>query len=601
MDLSSLSTSSINNLINQYKTNETNRRIQHLEVKKSKYSNSSSAYGTLSSKLGGLKSILETLKATGTSSIFTSKTANLSSSSFFTATASDSASLGSSSVRVNQLAKSDVAVSTAVDTSLTTANSLGYTDGTYQFRILTGDGSGTSQYSSNISVDLNAADTNSEILEKIKDAINNDTAEISSSSFVGTNNYTGGQTSIKINVNGTETIISDSTATTYEELIDSITNSINTDVEGLTAEKVVDGTNVSLKITADDPSSYFSISHESGFDSVTDLGISADKEKAASATVNASVFSAETGTSQMSITSKESGLDYRITSISDSSGAGLANIGLNLGSSRPSFDQATNTSGFIYSDITSANNELNSKLSFNGLSIQRNSNTINDIVSGVTFNLKSVMDSTDNDVSMTVKNDTEEIKTQIQDFVNKFNDVYKFIKNNSLSEDGVRGPFVGDSTATDLRIRLGNLAYSQVSGVSDTTFNKLSSIGITFDSTNGLSVSDSSLLENSIDNNIDEVESLFNSTDGIANQFYDFVKPYLDSDGYLANIQDSFDNNISYLNDKIESAKTQISKSSETLRSKYEEMQRQVLVLLNNQSLYNSIASMGNTSMTGMF
>ncbi len=595
MDLSALTTSSITNLINQYKANEQQRRIQPMLTKISKYKNSSSAYGTLSSKLDSLKTVLAKIKETDTDSIFISKKASLSNSSFLSATATSSASIGASSLRVNQLAKSDIAVSQDIDTSTAGANSLGLSTGTYSFMINTGDGS-TGEYTSKISVDIDGTDSNSSVLEKIKDAVNADEAVVESNTVTGA--YAGGTTSFKINLNGTETTITDSTATTYEELIDNIVSQISSDVAGVTAEKVTNGSDFQLKLTVDDASNYISITHDSGFDLVSDLGISATKEKGAAGIVDASVFSAVTGSSQLSFTSSETGLDYRIKNISDSSGNLLDSIGLNLGSSRPSFDQdiSPNTAGFIYSDITAANNQLNSKLTFNGLSVQRNTNTIDDLVSGVTFSLKSIMSDTDDDVNLTVGNDIQSIRSDIESFVTKFNDIYSYIKNNSMSSNGVRGAFLGDSTATGLRTKLGNLAYSEVSGLTgDSNFNKLSSIGITFTSTSGLSITDSSLLDESLTNSIDEVESLFNSTNGIANQFYDLVEPYLESDGYLANIKNSYESNVTYLNDKVTSSESQIDKSSLVLRSRYEDMQKQVLILLNSQSLYNSIASSQST------
>ena len=593
-----LTTSGINNLINQYKINEQNRRIKPLETRKSKYNNSSSAYGALSSRLDSFKSVLSKMKSTGSISIFTSKTTSLSNTNFLKATSTTSASMGSYSLRVNQLAKSDIAVSKDFDTSSSGANSIGITSGTYKFQLDTGDGS-TGSYSSFISVDLEETDSNASILEKISSAINQDKAVVESNSVTGV--YSGGTTSFKININGTETTITDSTATTYEELIDNIVNSISNDIDGVTAEKVVNGSDFSLKLTVDDPSKYISITHESGFDLVSDLGISVSKEKGAAGTINASVFSANSGKSQLSLTSKETGLDYRIKNLTDVSGNALNLLGLNLGTSRPAFDQdiSPNTAGFIYSDITSSNNQLNSKLTFNGLSVQRNSTTINDLVTGVTLTLNSKMAESDNDVNLTVTNDTSAIRSEIDGFVKKFNDVYSFIKNNSLSDKGVRGAFVGDSTATDLRIKLGNLAYSQVNGITGSDFNKLSAIGITFTSTGGLSITDSSLLDNSLTNNIDEVEDLFNSTNGIANQFYNFIEPYLESDGYISNLKNSLDSNVTYLNDKITKTQEQITKGSSVLRSRYEGLQKQLLILLNSQELYNSFANY--PSSTGFF
>ncbi len=584
-----LSASGIDRLISSYKSVEQKRKIQPLTTKKSGYEFKDKAYTNLSSKLSSLKTLLDDLKTTGSSSEFKYKKATVSNDDFLTASATSSAGIGSYNIRITQLAKSDVAISKDIDTSSDDANSLGITTGTYEFTIKTGDGS-TGEYVSHVKVDLDASDSNEEIMEDIRDAINSDKAVVESDEKSG--DYTGGATEFTINVNGTETTISDDGGGTYSDLIDRLVSKINSDVDGVTAEKVDNGGTYQLKITVDNADDYITITNSSGYDIVSDLNIGVTKEKGASGIVTASVYSPTTGTSQFSITSKESGLDYRIKELSDSTGNALDVLGLNLGTSRPSYDQSTDpdTPGFLYADVTDANNQLNAKLTFNGVDVQRNSNTISDLVTGVTFSLKSVMSSSDDEVTVSVANDVEQIKSKIQDFIDKFNDVYKYIKNNSLDDHGTRGPFLGDALATALRTNMTSYAYSEVTGLDSDAINKLSQIGISFTPDGGLSIKDNSTLEDQIKNNIDEVEDLFNSSDGIANKLYDLIDPYVGAGGYLSNYQDSLENNISYLNDRIKSIQKQIDKSADTLRDKYEKMQQQLIEIMAAQSLMSQFS-----------
>ncbi len=587
-----LTTSGINQLIQNYTTIEQKRRITPLSTKKNSYDTKNKAYSTLNSKLNSLYDLLKDLKATGSSSQFTYKTASSSDTTFLDATATSSAGVGSYSIRVNQLAKADIAISKDIDTSSTSANTLGITDGTYEFTIATGDGS-TGQYTSHVKVTLSASDSNETIMENIRDAINTDKAVVESTAKSGS--YTGGATSFDININGTTTTISDSGGGTYSDLIDRLVSQINSNVDGVTAEKVTNGSTYQLKITVDNADNYITITHNSGFDLVSDLNIGVTKEKGASGIVTASVYSPSTGKSQFSITSKKTGLDYRIKELSDTTGTALNVLGLNLGTSRPTFDQSTSpdTPGYLYSDVTSANNQLNAKLTFNGVDVQRNSNTISDLASGVTFTLKSVMSSSDNNVNVNVSFDVNTIKSKIQDFIKKFNDVYTYIKNNSLDDNGVRGPFLGDSLPTSLRTSMVNYSYAEVTGLSSGALTKLSEIGISFDSSTGLSISDSTTLEDNIKNKNSEVADLFNSTNGIANKLYDLIDPYVGVDGYLKNYQDSLDSNISYLNDRISSIQKQIDKSAETLRGKYEKMQQQLLDIIAAQNFMNQFSQQG--------
>ncbi len=585
-----LSSSGIDRLISNYTKVEQRRRLQPLTTKKSSYETKNNAFSTLNSKLSSLKTVLENLKTTGSSSEFTYKEATSSNETFLTASATSSAGIGTYNLRISQLAKADIAISKDIDTSSDGANTLGITTGTYEFTIKTGDGS-TGEYVSHIKVDLDGDDSNEEIMEDIRDAINSDKAVVESAKKSG--DYTGGETSFDIDVNGTTTTITDDGGGTYSDLIDRLVSKINSDVDGVTAEKVEndDGT-YQLKITVDNTDDYISISHNSGFDLVTDLDIEVTKEKGASGIVTASVYSPTTGTSQFSITSKETGLDYRIKELSDTTGDALDVLGLNLGTSRPTYDQSTDpdTPGFLYADVTEANNQLNAKLTFNGVNVQRNSNTVSDLVTGVTFTLKSVMESSDNDVTVNVKNDVTTIKSKIQDFIDKFNDVYSYIKNNSLNDNGVRGPFLGEALTSALRSNMTTYAYSEVTGLTSGAINKLSQIGISFSPDTGLTISDDSELEDQIKSNIDEVEDLFNSSDGIANKLYDLIDPYLGTGGYLDNLQDSYEENISYLNDRIQSIQKQIDKSADTLRDKYEKMQQQLVEIIAAQNLMNQIS-----------
>ncbi|MBK7632419.1 MAG: flagellar filament capping protein FliD [Ignavibacteriales bacterium] len=55
----------------------------------------------------------------------------------------------------------------------------------------------------------------------------------------------------------------------------------------------------------------------------------------------------------------------------------------------------------------------NSKLTFNGSNIERNSNSITDVVAGVTLNLKSVMAIDENEVTVDTANDVSSVKTKL--------------------------------------------------------------------------------------------------------------------------------------------------------------------------------------------
>lgn len=565
-----LTTSGINSLVNYYINNETSKRITPLETRKTKYTSISNIYSNLLTKVEALKNKMSTLKATGTSSAFATKKATSSNTTAVTVSASTTAQKGAFSLRVNQLAKNDLVVSldkTSTGFSTITA------PGIYTFAVKGGDGEG-GQFNSKVTLELTADDFTDGLISfedlsaKIAEAINNDKAEVLSTSITGSTLSSG---SFNLDLNGTETVINYS-AGTYDEVIDSIITQLE-DISGLAAEKVVDGSNVQLKLTVTDSSKYISINNDTGT-LLTELGLSVDQEKGASGIVSATAFAPTTGLSQISLTAINSGTGFKIEEISDTSGGVLAEFGLNLGATRTSFVQnesGDDTAGYVYD--TSA---LNSKINFNGLNIERNSNSISDLVNGVTLNLKSVMAVDDTDVTVDVANDVAAVKSKIEDFISSFNEIYSYIKTNTTSSDGIRGVLIGDSSASSLLSLFSSTAYSPVSGLDPGTINSLSELGITFNASMGLSISDSDQLADALENNIDEVEQLFVSDNGIAANLYNKLLPYSGYSGYLSVRKNSVDDNIESINDSITRIQTKIDKNSESLRYRYIQLQSQL-------------------------
>jgi len=576
-----LTTSGVNSLVSNFITSESSKRLTPLNTRKTRYQDLDSAYTTINTKISSFTSLLSSLKGTGTSSAFINKAAASSNTNFVNVTADSTAISGSQSLRVTQLAKSDLVLSpdltsSDISTDITAA-------GTHTFVITSGDGEGGT-FTSSVSVTFDAADftngtiTNKKVMEKIQSAVNSDKAVVTSSSLTGSSASSG---SFTLDLNGTATTIS-YTAGTYSDIFDSIVTQVNA-LSGITAEKVTDGANYQLKITVTDSSKYITLSGDTS-NLLTEMGVSVTKEKGASGLVSASTFSPVTLQSQFSLTAKQSGYDNRILSLTDSgTDKALTSIGLNLGSTRQSFVQnaGLDTPGYVNA-VTS----LNSKFEFNGLNLERNSNVITDLLTGVTINLKSVMQTTDATVNLTVESDTSKVKEKVESFVTKFNELYTYLKEKTVSTGTKRGLLLGDSTADSVLSILRTVASSSITGISSTEINTLSKLGITFTTSGGLTISDSSRLESSIKDNLSQVEAVFNSTSGIANVLYDRLNPYLGTGGYLTKSQANFSSSIQSLADSITSQQTRIDKNAELLRNQYLKLQSQLATLLSNQNYF---------------
>lgn len=602
-----LTTSGINSLVSSFMSDQTQQLVTPLTTKQTQYTNLNNAYSTISTKLSALTALMSNFKAVDSTNPLAAKKGSSSNSNFVDITATSSAVANINTVRVNQLAKNDLLLSQ--DPISTDAVAGITTPGTHSFTITSGDGSG-GVFTSHVDVVLASSDftngtiSNQALMTKIQSAINSDRAVVNSNSVTGSTASTG---SFTINLNGTATTINYS-ADTYSNVIDSIVSQINNNITGITATKVTNGSNYSLQLTVNDPSNYITINGDTGT-LLSELNLSANQEKAASSMVSASVFSPTTTTSQLSLTSKQSGYDYRILSVADDAGSSaLSAFGLNLGATRQTFTQNSglDTAGFVYNTGL-----LNSQFSFNGLSISRNSNTISDLIPGATLNLKSVMQASDPDVSLTVSNDTQSVTSQINDFITKFNDIYTYLKtqttttvtqssstSSSTQATISRGILVGDSSASSILSILSNICYAPISGIPSSQINSLSKLGITFDSSTGLSISNSSQLDNAISSSVDQVEALFNSTSGVANTLYSKLNPYLGTTGYLANSQSSINDSISALSDRISSQQTDINKRATIMRNQYIQLQQQLVNLLTDQQYFDSFFGTSSTTST---
>ncbi len=368
---------------------------------------------------------------------------------------------------------------------------------------------------------------------------------------------------------------------TYSIQIDQLAkhDSVIADTKTADSASGVQAGTLTFRVTSGDYDEVISI-ETTGVETYKELMemISEAINEASNGAVTASVFAPVSGDITMTITAGESGKDNAIT-LADVSGNALDTVGLNL-SSR--VIASNGSAGYLY-----AEDELNAKLQFNGLSVERSSNTIDDLINGVTLELKKKMETGVPLVNITVDYDLEEIKNEVEEFISKFNEAYNYVKDNYNSTKEKRGIFTGNSNAFTLKQSLANSVYQQVTGLDSGDLSYLSEIGIDFDPESGLTLSDKSDLEDAIKSKPDEVINLFASDDGVATRLYDLVDNYVKIDGVIAHITESYDDTISYLSDKITYQNEKIDSGAEVLRKKYEQLQIQLADLLAGQSYFS--------------
>lgn len=211
------------------------------------------------------------------------------------------------------------------------------------------------------------------------------------------------------------------------------------------------------------------------------------------------------------------------------------------------------------------------RVSVNGTSIYRSSNTISDLFPGVTLDLKSAANPT-KEVTVTVANDAEATKKQVQDFVDAYNKVVDFFAEQSAldAEGKAKGPLFGDSLLRSSRSTLRSILGGSVSGTGNQAYQLLSQIGITADTAGKLTLN-TGKLETALADDEDAVAALFtHPTNGIAVRLMDQIEVYTDSvDGLIKSKQDSFDRQVKDTQSRITQAERRVTLYEQQLETKY--------------------------------
>ena len=186
-------------------------------------------------------------------------------------------------------------------------------------------------------------------------------------------------------------------------------------------------------------------------------------------------------------------------------------------------------------------------LTVDGIAITRSTNLISDVITGVSLDLKS---SSASPVQVTISNDGDAIKKQINDFVAAYNDVLSFIQEQTKydSENKTAGPLIGDSTIQTVQSLLRTALGTAVSGSPST----LAEIGIKTQSDNTLTVDDTKLSD-ALNSNLSGVSNLFlDATSGVAQKMMASVDSLTSAGtGILTASIDGTQNNIYDLADQI--------------------------------------------------
>lgn len=210
----------------------------------------------------------------------------------------------------------------------------------------------------------------------------------------------------------------------------------------------------------------------------------------------------------------KAGSDVTAAIINDGTGYKLLLTSNNMGASNTikvtvagdSLGTDTDTSGLsnlMYDpagtqNMTEIQTAQSATMKMGTLTITKDSNTVTDVIPGVTLNLLKAQVGTP--VSLTVSNDSSAVSTNVNKFVSEFNKLAKTIKD-------IKGQLGADTIIRQVESQIRSIMGNTIPGLSS-GLNSLSQVGISTQKDGTLTV-DTATLNTAISNNFNDIVKLF--------------------------------------------------------------------------------------------
>ena len=280
--------------------------------------------------------------------------------------------------------------------------------------------------------------------------------------------------------------------------------------------------------------------------------------------VTASYITDTSTTGRLTLTSTNTGSDNKITFDDNGSGVltalGFGNVDPNASTRTPTVNDKT----LAYYKIA-ATDSLNSKVEVNGIEITRGSNSITDVITGVTLNLIKPQESSEQALTLTTGIDSSAVQNLINPILSAYNDALRYVKSNaSLSRN--------DPAINSMYNTLRSLPTQAVTSATIGNPKYLSELGISAGSDGTLSITDTTKLSNLLKDDPNKVADLFTGSDGFAQKINTLINKLVGETGVIKSKTNSLNTQIDYTSQRIDKLNESIEKQAESYRKQYEAM-----------------------------
>lgn len=245
-----------------------------------------------------------------------------------------------------------------------------------------------------------------------------------------------------------------------------------------------------------------------------------------------------------------------------------------------------------------------SAIKVDGIPITKTSNTISDVIPGVTLTLLKDGGAT---TSVTVGNDVTGVTKKINDLVASYNSAMSLVNRQSEYNAATKkaGSLSGDSTLRVVKSQLQSVISTPVSGLTG-QYTTLAAIGITSSQKDGTLTVNGTKLQEALSNNFDDVVKLFTqntgvtglSTEkyGVAEQFNKVVEklthfyegPTSTANGIISSRVRGLTDTIGDIDDQIEAMEVRMEQREKALKKQFTSL----------ETLVSGLQTQGNSLLT---
>jgi flagellar hook-associated protein 2 len=234
----------------------------------------------------------------------------------------------------------------------------------------------------------------------------------------------------------------------------------------------------------------------------------------------------------------------------------------------------------VTQNLTQTQAPLNALLEVDGVTgISRSSNTISDVITGVTLTLKSAPAAPGNASTLDVSRNNSVLKGKINDFIKAYNGVMKFFKEQQSYDvkTNKAGALLGDGSSSLMRSKLSGFIATSVPGL-PAGLRKLADLGIQSNAQGQLEIKDSAKLDSAIASDFSAVVSFFTQTttgsEGFALRLGKTLDEFLTKGkGILAIRQDGISKNIERLQKQADRYELRVADTEKRLRTQFRSLE----------------------------